>query len=433
MTGSGAAGMPASRPAVARAAAAEARRRIAEQHAAGGDGWAVAVLACELFDGLVRDVWSSILDDLPGGDSDRIRATVALVAHGGFGRGEMAPWSDLDLMILHDGRGDPVVTDVARRLLQDLFDAGLEVGQSVRSVTEAVTLAGGDATIMSSLLDCRLLAGAEEPLRRLRQRLRTALARGRRRHVERLVDARRDEADKHGRTVFVLEPNVKRSTGGLRDIQLVRWLGRLAYDAETLGDLAHAGGISRADADALRDAREFLMRVRNDLHLAAGKPADELTRDQQVRIAAARGIEARDGLLGVERFMREYFGHTRRVAQAVDTLLRSLRRRGAMASLAQGLLGHDVEGTFRVGPTDVAAAPGQLPLVAGSLREIVRLAELSMLYEMPIARDTWEAVRAAVPELPREADRPANEAFLGLFAHPAKVAAALRWLHDVGV
>ena len=156
------------------------------------------MLACELFDALVRDVWDAILGDLPAADANRVRATVALVAHGGFGRGEMAPWSDLDLMILHNGRGDPVVADVARRLLQDLFDAGLEVGQSVRSVAEAVTLAGGDATIMSSLLDCRLLAGAEEPLRRLRQRLRTMLTRGRRRHVERLVAARRDEADKHG-------------------------------------------------------------------------------------------------------------------------------------------------------------------------------------------------------------------------------------------
>jgi [protein-PII] uridylyltransferase len=435
VSGSGEAGLTAARPAVARAAAAvlETRGRIAERHAAGGDGWAVVVLASERFDAIVRDVWGAILGDLPAAAAERVRETVALVAHGGFGRSEMAPWSDLDLMILHDGRNDPVVADVARRLLQDLFDAGLEVGQSVRSVADAVTLAGGDATIMSSLLDCRLLAGAEEPLRRLQQRLRTALARGRRRHVERLVEARREEAEKHGRSVFVLEPNVKRSTGGLRDIQLVRWLGRLAYGAETLDDLAHAGGISRADADAVRDAREFLLRVRNDLHLAAGKAADELTRHEQVRLAAARGLEARDGLLGVERFMREYFGHTRRVAQVVDTLLRSFRRRGAMAAIAQGLLGHDVDATFRVGPTDVAAAPGQVARVAGSLRAIVRLAELSMLYDMPVARDTWEAVRAAVPNLPREPDRAANEAFLGLFAHPTKVAAALRWLHDVGV
>jgi len=435
MSGAEAVGQVPLRPAVAAAAAAatEARRRIAQRHASGGDGWAVAVLASELFDAIVRDAWAAIVAELPPAAAEQLRGGVALVAHGGFGRGEMAPWSDIDLMVLHDGRSGGVVADVSRRLLQDLFDAGLEVGQSVRSVAEAVDLAGRDATIMSSLLDCRLLAGAEEPLRRLQQRLRTAVARGRRRHIERLVEARREEADKHGRTVFVLEPNVKRSPGGLRDVQFVRWLGRLAFGAETLDELALAGGISRADADAIRDAREFLMGVRSDLHLAAGKAADELTRGEQVRIAADRGVQPVGGQLAVEVFMRDYFGHTRRVAQAVDTLLRSLRRSGPVAALAQGLLAHGIDGTFRVGPADVAAAPGQLARVAGSLREIVRLAELSMLYDRPVARDTWEAVRAAVSGLPCVPDPPAVEAFVALFAHPTRVSAALRWLHDVGV
>ncbi|MFM7184566.1 MAG: [protein-PII] uridylyltransferase [Planctomycetota bacterium] len=435
MSGADAVGQVPLRPAVAAAAAAtaEARRRIAQRHASGGDGWAVAVLASELCDAVVRDAWVAIVADLPPQAAEQVRRGVALVAHGGFGRGEMAPWSDIDLMILHDGRSGTVVADVSRRLLQDLFDAGLDVGQSVRSVAEAVDLAGRDATIMSSLLDCRLLAGPEEPLRRLQQRLRKALARGRRRHIERLVEARREEADKHGRTVFVLEPNVKRSPGGLRDVQLIRWLGRLAYGAETLDELALAGGISRADADAIRDAREFLMGVRSDLHLAAGKAADELTRGEQVRIAADRGIQPVGGQLAVEVFMRDYFHHTRRVAQAVETLLRSLRRSGPVAALAQGLLAHGIDGTFRVGPADVAAAPGQVARVAGSLREIVRLAELSMLYDRPVARDTWEAVRAAVNGLPCVPDPPAVEAFLALFAQPTRVAAALRWLHDVGV
>ena len=267
------------RPSVARAAAAtaEARGRIAAQHESGGQGWAVCVLATELFDAIVLDVWEAIIADLSADDADLVRRSASLVAHGGCGRAEMAPWSDLDLMILHNGRIAPLVADIARRLLQDLFDAGLEVGQSVRTVGEAVSLAGGDATIMSSLLDCRRLAGAEEPVRRLQQRLRKALA------------------------------------------------------------------------------------------------------------------------------------------------------------LARGLFGHEVDGRFRVGPVDVAATSASLPRVAGSVREIVRLAELAMLYEMPVARDTWEAVRAAVPALPREPDGVANEAFLALFAHPTKVAAALRWLHDVGV
>ena len=422
-------------PPVARAAAAvaEARTRIAAQHAAGGQGWAVCLLASELSDGIVSGVWNAIVADLPPADAARLARHAALVAHGGFGRREMAPWSDLDLMLLHDGRAGPLVATVARRLLQDLFDAGLYVGQSVRTVSEAVRLASGDATILSSLLDCRPLAGEPALVSRLQQRLARTVARARRRHIDRLVTARRDEADKFGETVALLEPNVKRSPGGLRDVQLVGWLGRIAYGAESLDDLVHAGGISRADADAIRDARDFLMRVRTDLHLAAGKAADDLSRHQQVRIAAARGIESSEGMLGVERFMREYFGHTRRVALVADTMVRSLRRSSPVGAIARGLFGHTVDKAFRVGPVDVSVFAGSLPAVTGSVRGVVRLAELSMLYDMPIARETAEAVRAATPALRRDADAAANAAFLGLFSHPARLAGGLRWLHEVGV
>ncbi len=423
------------RPAVARAmeAVAEARARIAAQHASGAQGWAVCVFASERFEVIVRDVWAGLVADLPADEAAALAKHAALVAHGGFGRQEMAPWSDVDLMILHDGRAANVVADAARRLLQDLFDAGLDVGQSVRTVAEAVRLAGEDATIMSTLLDCRTLAGDAALVPLLRQRLRSAIGRSRRRVIDRLIAARSDEAQKYGQTVALLEPNVKRSPGGLRDIQLVRWLGRLVHDVDTLDEVALAGGITRADADAVRDAGEFLMRVRNDLHLAAGKPADELTRAEQVRIAAALGLESGDGLLGVERFMRDYFGHTRRVAQVVETMLRRLRFSGPVKALARGLLGHAVDGTFRVGPLDVSATAASLPRVAGSLREIVRLAELSMLYDMPVARETWEAIRAGVPALDHEVDPVARTVFLGLFDHPAKLADALRWLHELGV
>ena len=169
------------RPAVARAneAVKEARVRIAAQHAAGAQGWAVCVFASERFEAIVRDVWSSLVADLPADDAARLAKHAALVAHGGFGRQEMAPWSDVDLMILHDGRAGEVVVAAARRLLQDLFDAGLDVGQSVRTVAEAVRLAGNDATIMSTLLDCRTLSGDSELVPLLRQRLRSAIGRSR--------------------------------------------------------------------------------------------------------------------------------------------------------------------------------------------------------------------------------------------------------------
>ena len=430
----GAAGAVAVRPAVARAVAALAvlRNRIAAQHAAGAPGVQTCGLATELCDAIVLDIWQAILDDLAAPDRRRAER-LALVAHGGYGRREMAPYSDVDLMLLCDAESRTVVGEVAKRLLQDLFDAGLQVGQSVRGVDEACRLAAGDATIMSSLFDCRSLAGAPDLAPRLTGRLRSLVGRAPRRYAARLVAARREEADRFGQTVALLEPNVKRSPGGLRDIHLVRWLGRVLHDVDSLDDLALAGGIPRSDADALRDAGEFLARVRNDLHLAAGKPADDLTRAEQVRMAAASGIGSHQGLLGVERFMRDYFGHTRRVATAAESLVSATERPRPLRSWTAGLLGHRVDDRYRVGPGDVAALAGCLPQVTGSVAGMLRLVELSLLYQLPVETATWEAVRAAAPALPRELDAAAAAVFLRLFQHPDRLAPALRALHEAGV
>jgi len=417
------------------AAVADLRRRVAAQHAAGGPGIQTSALASDLTDAVVVAVWNGIAAKVPapGGFFDR---DVALVAHGGYGRREMAPFSDVDLMILHAADPQGPVAEAARRLLQALFDAGLQVGQSVRTVGEAVRLAAGDATIYSSLSECRLLAGNGGLLTRLESRLRGLARRSTKRLAERLIAARREEAEKFGETTALLQPNVKRSPGGLRDIQLVRWLGHVGWGTTSFDDLVHVGALSKRDAQGLRDAGEFLMRVRNDLHLAAGRATDDLTREEQVRLAAAQGVGEQAGLLGVERFMRGYFGHTSRVAEVADTLVRRLRQPPAISRWIAGLAGHRVAGLFRVGPADVAALPDATAAVAARPACVVQLVELAMLYDLPIAADTWEAVRiawgdAATAAPPIDAETLAR--FLGLFGHPGRLGEALRRLHEVGL
>jgi [protein-PII] uridylyltransferase len=206
----------------------------------------------------------------------------------------------------------------------------------------------------------------------------------------------------------------------------VLW-GESAFDK-----LALVGALPRPDADTLRDAAEFLVRLRNDLHLATGKAADELTRDQQVRVAGDRGIGPEGGLLGVERFMRDYFGHTRGVADVVEALVAGIDRPHALRSAIAATLGHRVDGLFRVGPAEVAALPASLESVAGDLGAVVRLVELASIYDMPIEPVTWAAVRRGVPALPRTADAGTRRRFLGLFERPAQLGVALRRLHEVG-
>ncbi|MFM8413097.1 MAG: [protein-PII] uridylyltransferase [Planctomycetota bacterium] len=431
------------RPAAARAAeaVAELRRRVAAQHAAGADALATWTLATDLFDHLIGDLWESILADLPAAAEPAARR-VSLLAVGGYGRREMAPWSDIDLMVLHDGRDPAIVADLAARVVQDRFDTGLQVGQSVRTAGEAVRLAATDATIMSGLLDARLVVGPQPPLERLASRLRRSLRRAPRRFATMLIEARREEADRYGQTVSLLEPNVKRSPGGLRDIQLVRWLGVVLHAAESLDELAAGGGIGRDDLFALREAAEFLARVRTDLHLAAGRCLDELTRDQQARIATDRGIEGRGGLLGVEWFMRDYIGHTRGVKRIVEAVSAPASGRPLVGRLAAGLLGHVVEGLYRVGPGSVTVLPGRAAQIAADPAAIIRLLELGMLHGLPVDPAAWAEVAGKVDRSATEPPAPAaRAAFLKLFLPPqgavpqwrAGLADLLRRLHEIGV
>ncbi len=425
------------RPSVTRAAAgrAEARRQVRAAHEAGVDGLAVCRLGSDLIDVIVVDVWSSILDDLDPGDRDLILGRIAVVAHGGYGRRQMAPSSDVDLMLLHDvgrsARATGVVASVAQRLLQDLFDAGFAVGQSVRTVSEAIRLAGSDATIFSTLLDTRLLSGAADLLARLQSRQATLASRGRRRLVDLLLAARREEAARYGDTVFLLQPNVKRSPGGLRDVQLAGWL-------ERVGGKGDADGIGRGpdllapiDRTSLEEAAAFLTDLRVELHLHADRAVDELSRDEQVRIAAKRGIEAQGGLLGVERFMQEYFH--RRVAEIVASLSFLVEQTTRLNWMTTGLVGHRVDGCFLIGRASVAILPEAIERVATSSERVIRLVELGMLYELPIEPSSWTAVRAATPQRAGTVDAAARSRFLGLVEQPGRLGEALRRLHEVEV
>jgi len=446
---------PVASPAVAAAAAgvAAARDEIAARHAAGEDPLATCRLAAERFDRIVLDLWSAMLDALPATTAAAVRSDVVLVALGGYGRRDMVPFSDIDLMLLHAGRsGASGVRDhvaaAARRLLQDLFDAGVEVGQSVRTPAEACRLAIGDAIILASLLDARPLSGQAETWEAFQRRLTGVIARRSRALAGMLVEARREEAEKYGRTAALLEPNVKRSPGGLRDIQFITWLGRVVNGAGPRDDerggsrgardrLVATGGLARQDADALATAARFLTWIRTDLHLATGKACDDLTRDQQVRIATLRGCVDLDGLLGVERFMRDYFGHTRRVAQIAEAFTFGMREPGLVDRAAAAVLGHRADGLFRIGPREIAILPGRMETVTGSLATMVRLVELAMFYDMPIEPASWQAVRDAAPRLSRDPDEAGREAFLRLFdcsaGVPAGLADALRRLHEAGL
>ena len=187
---------------------------------------------------------------LPTWASEAAGETVALVAHGGYGRRDVAPFSDIDLMLLHSAGAERQVAPLAQRMVRDLFDAGLVLGQSVRTPAQACQLARKDTTICTSLAESRLLAGSETVYGRFLRRFRRQSQRRAGGLMAAIELARRKERLQYGETVYLLEPNVKRSRGGLRDIQLLRWIGFVRFGLNDPDSLRLQGVLTPEDHDA---------------------------------------------------------------------------------------------------------------------------------------------------------------------------------------
>ena len=224
--------------------------------------------------------------------------------------------------------------------------AGIELGHSVRN-GETLSLAKTEPQIATSLVEARLFWGSRSLFEKLQKGFARKIVRNRlRAFTQDCIAARGEERGQFGTTVNQLEPDVKRYAGGLRDLHLLRWIGYAHYQTCDFNSLRFKGASSKEDARHLVAAYQFLMRVRIDLHLAANKAQDVLTRDEQLRIAEKRGIKGSAGQRPVERFMQTYFRHCRRIAVIVDRFF--VRHQSRTHAAFQLRDGHRAEGKYRV-------------------------------------------------------------------------------------
>ncbi len=378
---------------------AHQRAKLKHQHDGGSPSIQVCSHLADIWDHVVLGNYEAAMADFSPADRQSLASETALVAHGGYGRREVAPYSDVDLMILHSSAANRVAP-LAQRLVCDLSDVGLIVGQSVRTVSEACTLALRDATIFTSLIESRLLAGSESLFNRFSEKFRAKAQRHWRRLATAVDKSRTEERLQFGDTVYLLEPNVKRSPGGLRDLQLLRWIGFARYGQASADDLERSGLLSTDDHAALARASEFLLRVRNELQFHAGQAQDVLDRAEQVRQAQVLGFAGASGLLPVEQFMREYFRNTSAVLHIVPRFVEGARHRGDVRMALAPVLSRRVGGNYRMGPRSIWATRAGIPKLQQSLDEILQLAELACKYDRRIKHSTWEAVRRAAQACP---------------------------------
>ena len=250
------------------------------------------------------------------GDAPSGMQHCCLVAVGGYGRRELAPYSDIDVMMLYRVGGRTVVQDLSKQVFHHLWDLGFQVGHSVRSIHDCMVVAEGDLSAKTALMESRFLVGNPVVFQEFQRRFaKRVLGRRVGNFIREKLEEREQDYAKFGETVFLLEPNVKKSKGGLRDVHLLQWVGMARYQAVTLQELVDRGVLANQDYTALLEAREFLFKVRALLHLGVGRAQEILSFDEQVRMAEEFGYRDESHLLGVEQFMQQYYRLTTGIHQ----------------------------------------------------------------------------------------------------------------------
>ena len=308
----------------ARSYVQKGRALLLEKHRAGAGGSEIVSAYSTMMDDLVRYVFGVVSDDfIRRYPSLNPRCTV--VAQGGYGRGELNPYSDIDLLFLYSWKVSPYVESVAEKLLYTLWDAGLQVGHATRSIAECIRLASLDMKVKTALLDSRYLCGDIDLYGELDRAVESRLVKKRaNRFIQEKLAENRARHESYGGSVYLLEPEVKEGEGGLRDIHTARWIARVRLNVKDLEALASHGIISPGDVSKLKTSQDFLLRVRNELHFSACKHQDQLTFGEQEKVSRALGFEAEGTLKAVEVFMRSYYLHASEISRLTSLIIHRL-------------------------------------------------------------------------------------------------------------
>src|SRR5437870_3063972 len=295
--------------------------RLRLRHQAGGGGREICARRAELVDVLLRYVFGAASS--AAARENREEVPLTLIALGGYGRGELNPFSDVDVMLLHQQRAEvsPHLEEMVNQILYLLWDSGFKVGHSTRSIKEAIAQANSDMRTKTAMLEARFLAGNTELAREFREQFRSKCVVG---HERDYVELRmKDQVSRHkkfGDSVYLQEPNLKSGCGGLRDYQNLLWITYFREGSLSTNQLVGKDWLSESDQRRIERAYDFLLRLRTDLHYATGRATDVLHINLQDQIAKRLHYSPRNGQLRSEALMRDYYDHTRNILRVTERI-----------------------------------------------------------------------------------------------------------------
>ena len=418
---------------IARAHLTSVRAAMFERHRAGAGGLEVVHAMTAAVDDLMRALFR-YADEEHSQRYSRLNQRLAILARGGYGREELNPQSDIDLLFLHDYKPGPYTEIVTETILHALWDAGLTVGYSVRNVNECIKMAAEDLKEKTAILDARFLGGDEKLYAQLDKALISdVLNRNQQAFFKAKLEESRKRHKQYGESIYLLEPQLKEGEGGLRDLHTALWLAKVKYKVHSLEELVQKAVITEPELSEVNAARDFLLRVRNSLHFLSGRHFDQLTFEYQEQIAPMLGFTESDGNQASANLMRTYYQQASTILSFSEGLIarvtedttpaRFLRRRSVRqirpGVVIQGnVLGIGTNDFFRREPLNL------ITIFADCQNHGVELS--GSAYQL--VRDNLELIDDAMRH-----DHRTGMALMGILSGRQRVAETLEAMHRAGV
>ncbi|MEK7286671.1 MAG: [protein-PII] uridylyltransferase [Nitrospirota bacterium] len=390
-----------------------------------------------LADEIVEALYQAQLNAASSSDRSQILEGLAIVALAGYGRSELSPYSDLDIMFLYKPSCQVAAQEASKVILHRLWDIGFSVGHSMRTIDDCLALSQSDPIVRTSLLEHRLITGSGALFKRFSFRFHYSIALfwSTKSYIVSKIKERQEECGKYGTTVYLLEPNVKYSPGGLRDIHLIRWLLSCWHQSASFKKLSASHFLSDADSKSLASAQDFLWQIRNDLHFGANQSQDVLTFDEQIRLALRYQFCDKPYRLGVEQFMSKYYDHTTAIRDITLPILEQMTPKPFGSSLKHFFKRPIVEGDFQWTEGEISIREAA---VLSDLAALLKLFHLAQIHHLKLSSETRTQIKGEMEKpfslsapskigLPEKSDAPAI--FLAILGRAGQVTAILREMH----
>ena len=414
--------------------------RVRLKHYAGGGGREVCGQRASLLDVMLRHLLAAALPQEEGRKSPKL----ALVAIGGYGRGELNPFSDVDVMFLvEDARQGlaPKVNEAIQQILYMLWDIGFKVGHSTRSIPEAIKQANADMQSKTSLLESRLVAGDSQLFEVFRERfVKQCVASHTEDYIRDRVANQQERHEKFGQTVYMQEPNIKNGCGGLRDYQNLLWIAFFKFGVQTTAGLVGKKFCNESERRQLERAYDFLLRTRTELHYLNKRSADVIVLGQQLQLANKLGYTQKSVLRRTEAFMRDYYQHARNIYHITRTLSERMSVNPPDLDKKRGLLGFlRKEARPRIERFDGFHATGGLlfhdsrDIFNQDPPRLMRLFQHLQQRKLAMSPDLQHLVRRRLHLVDRtfQYSKATRETFNAIMARKGEVGAILRAMHEV--